>query len=142
MKRLTGCLLLGFGLLIFWPVQIGLGLYGLYYIIMAFINAGVIAGLISIPIVGVILAITYIIIHLLTMPYILLVHSLLENKKQELNLREIKNQKVIENRRAEFEGEMAHIHYQLKKAYMGQGMTEQEADDKVKQDEEEIYANS
>ena len=82
MKRLTGYLLLGFGLLILWPVQIGLGLYGLYYIIMAFLNAGIVAGLISIPIVGVILAITYIVIGVLVMPYTALVGSLLGAKKK------------------------------------------------------------
>lgn len=77
MKKLFGYLFLGLGLLIFWPIQIGLGLYGLYYIIMAFINSGVIAGLISILIVGVGLSIIYIIIHIVAAPYMLLVGSLL-----------------------------------------------------------------
>ena len=138
MKRFVGYLIFGLGLLIFWPVQIGLALYGLYYIIMAFIDAGVIAGLISIPIVVACLTVTYIVIHLLVIPYMVVVNSLLGKRKERL--REIDAQYFVEKRNAEFEKDIAHIQSQLKKTYMERGMAEQAADNKARQDLEKIHA--
>ena len=81
MKKLLGYLLMGLGFLILWPVRIGLVLYGLFYIVTTFVDAGVVAGLISIPIVVVILGVVHLIFFALTMPYTALVAFLLEEKK-------------------------------------------------------------
>ena len=88
MKAL-GYLLYGIGLLIFWPVQIGLGLYGVFFIVKTFLNAGVVPGLISIPVVGISLGIVYLIIHVIATPYIVLVSSLLGKEKPQGNYYEI-----------------------------------------------------
>ena len=141
MRKALGYLLYGLGLLIFWPVQIGLGLYGLYYIIMAFINTGVVAGLISIPIVGIILAIIGFIIHILATPYTFLTSWLLEGeeRKKQLALQRIQEQEDKKARSLEFEKEMAYIRHQWKKSYIAQGMSEEEAEIRVKKEEEAMH---
>lgn len=144
MKKLVGYLLLGIGFLTFWPVQIGLGLYGLYYIIMAFINAGVVAGLISIPIVGISLAIIGFIIHILATPYMLLVSFLLQDKrgkvKWERELEEIwdnyDRQLATDdmNKRAEIEWRIHHW-----RRFMEDGLSPKEADKQTRALDYEVW---
>jgi hypothetical protein len=86
--KVLGYLLLGLGLIVFWGVQIGLGLYGIFYIIKTFVEGGITAGLISIPIVGAIIAAVSIILHFIAIPYTALVALLLgktEEKDGKLN---------------------------------------------------------
>jgi hypothetical protein len=125
MRKLFGYLLFGLGILIFWPIQIGLGIYGIFYIVKTFIDGGIVAGLISIPIVGVILLIVYMIIHLLAVPYIGLVRPLIESREREVSFWESEEEKQAAIKVHKLE--MEHIREQLIKAYMAQGMTEEEA---------------
>ena len=125
MRKLIGYLLFGLGLLILWPIQIGLGIYGIFYIIKTFIDGGVVAGLISIPIVGVILLIVYMIIHLLAVPYMGIVGVLIGNKQREVSFWESEEEKQEALNAHKLE--MEHIREQLIKAYIAQGMTEKEA---------------
>jgi hypothetical protein len=80
MRAIIGYMLLGLGVLVAWPVQIGIWLFGIYYIITAFINSGIFAGLISISIVVVGSSILFMIIHFLSLPYIAVVNALLERQ--------------------------------------------------------------
>jgi len=125
MRKLFGYLLFGLGILIFWPIQIGLGIYGIFYIVKTFIDGGIVAGLISIPIVGVILLIVYMIIHLLAVPYIGLVRPLIESREREVSFWESEEEKQEALNAHKLE--MEHIREQLIKAYIAQGMTEKEA---------------
>jgi hypothetical protein len=135
MKRLFGYFLMGLGWLIFWPVQIGVAVYGIYYIVTAFINAGVIAGLISIPVTGICLAVFYLLVHVIATPYSALVSSLLGTEKRQREL--------WERQRKEQEAEMlADEHLkgdsERRKALSKLGMTSQEIEDKMIKSDEEI----
>lgn len=86
MRKLLGYLFLGLGFLIFWPLQIGLTAFAIYYIVTIFIDAGVLAGIISIPIAGISLGIAHFVVSLLIMPLTLLVAALfgVDNEKKEV----------------------------------------------------------
>lgn len=145
MKKFVGYLLLGIGFLIFWPIQIGLGLYGLYYITMAFINDGVIAGLISIPVVGIILAVIAFVIHILAMPYMALVAFLLENAKDKSKWERETEQiwRIYDtefasadmNKRAEIEWRISHW-----RRFMEDGLSPTEADGRTRRLNYELWA--
>lgn len=105
MRRSLGYLLMGLGFLIFWPVQIGIALYGLFYVVKAFMDAGIVAGLISIPIAGVSLGIIYFIIHIVAIPYMSLTSLLLgKEKTTAVNQQEI-NELAMEADRKKYEAE-------------------------------------
>lgn len=135
MKQVVGYFLMGLGWLIFWPVQIGVAVYGIYYIVTTFINTSVIAGLISIPITGICLAVFYFLVHILVIPYSALVSSLLvtEKKQKELWEKQRKEQEaeMLATEHLKFKSEMRNI---LSK----QGMTSQEIEDEIIKRDEEI----
>jgi hypothetical protein len=54
-------------------------------------------------------------------------------------LREIQEQQEPTTNSNEFEKEMTYIRHQWEKAYIAQGMSEEEAKDKVRQEEEAIH---
>ncbi len=81
MRKLLGYSLFGLGILIFWPAQIGLGIFGIYYIVKMFLDAGIVAGLITIPIVGVSLGIIHLILGAIAIPLAGLAARLLENER-------------------------------------------------------------
>ena len=132
MKKALGYVLFGLGLVIFWPVQIGLGLYGLFYIVKTFLNGGVIAGLIAIPIAGISLFIIGMVIHIVASPYMILVSSLLERVKLTTAEREQLNYsaEVSATQHSEFVLEE-------KKNLSKLGMTPQQIDEWLRQNEEE-----
>jgi hypothetical protein len=134
-KKAVGYFLMGLGWLIFWPVQIGIAIYGVYYVVTAFINAGVIAGLVSIPIVGICLAVFYFLVHIIATPYSALVSSLLGTEKRRREL--------WERQRKEQEAEMLgakHLEWysETRMALSKLGMTSQEIEDEMIKRAEEI----
>jgi len=135
MKRLFGYFLMGLGWLIFWPVQIGVAVYGIYYIVTAFINAGVKAGFVSILITGVCLTVFYILVHFSAIPYSVLVSSLLgtEKRQRELWERQRKEQEaeMLANERLKGNSERRNALSKL-------GMTPQEIEDEMRKDDENI----
>jgi hypothetical protein len=108
---------------------------------MAFINSGVIAGLISIPIVGVGLSIIYFIIHLISAPFMVLVSSLLGRETRKITQEEI-NLQAIEAMKAEDERERTEFHEQMIKKNIAEGWTPSEAEEITKEIEETLYENS
>lgn len=226
-RRACGYFLMAIILPLSWLIQLGLPIYGIYYIVKTFIDDGVIAGLISIPVtmiaitflefglgfvmmfpstlvaflldqerptkpqrtwfqrhlnwtmvfiwvlihpvaliigdmLGISLDLLYLMVPIIVIlplsgwtlkqkkrslwwlllfiiPFMWLVFLGLENRsiKEQgaWELAQIGNQEA-EVHSAEFETEMAHIRHQLKKAYMVQGMTAEEADKKIKGDEQ------
>lgn len=132
MRKALGYLLMGLGFLILWPFQILLVLSGLVYIVTTFLNAGVVAGLISIPIVAVILGVVHLVIFALTMPYTALVASLLEEKKpsQYERIRDFYEEEwklASPEKRAELEWRNRHWY-----RYMEDGLSPREADAKAR----------
>ena len=135
MKKVIGYFLMGLGWLIFWPAQIGVAIYGIYYIVKTFINAGVIAGLVGILITGICLTVFYLLVHFIAIPYSILVSSLLGTEKRQRELRE--------RQRKEQEAEMLgaeHLawHSETRKALSKLGMTLQEIEDEIIKRDEEI----
>jgi hypothetical protein len=138
--KVLGYLLYGLGLLVFWGVQIGLGLYGIFYIIKTFMEGGIIAGLISIPIVGVIIAVVSIILHFIAIPYTALVALLLgktEEKEREIKRKQAEKE-YLEAERAKYQIEQVHNLEALKRSYIAQGLTEEEANRKVNEFKESL----
>ena len=86
MRKLAVFLCLGLGFLISCPTYFGLGAFAIYVIVTMFIDRGVMAGIISIPIAGIIWAITYFAISFLILtPLTLLTGKLaidIEEKEQ------------------------------------------------------------
>jgi len=138
--KVLGYLLLGLGLIVFWGVQIGLGLYGIFYIIKTFAEGGIIAGLISIPIVGAIIAVVSIILHFIAIPYTALVALLLgktEEKEREIKRKQAEKE-YLEAEHAKYQIEQAHNLEALKRSYIAQGLTEEEANRKVNEFKESL----
>jgi hypothetical protein len=138
--KVLGYLLYGLGLLILWPIQIGLGLYGIYYIVKTFIEGGIIAGLISIPIVGIIIGVIAIVIHLVAAPYGASVYFLLgkNEKKERKILWKQAEKEYLEAEHAKYQIEQAHNLEGLKRSYIAQGLTEEEADRRVNEFKESL----
>jgi hypothetical protein len=141
MSHFLGRALFILGFLILWPLQIGLGVFAIYYIVKAFLDAGVIAALISIPIAGLCLWGIHMLLGLIEIPLAGLTASLLEDKEEKVNPYEKEWREAMEAQDLEFQKEKAHIREQLKKSYMNLGMTSEEADKKVADDEREIDNN-
>lgn len=80
MKKTLGYLLMGLVFFLNWILQIGLGIYGIYYIVKTFLNAGIVAGLICIFVVAFVLWVVHMIIGLISIPFVGLIASLLEEK--------------------------------------------------------------
>lgn len=80
MKKIVGYILVGLGFLILWPIRIGLPLFALGYIIFMFLNQGILAGLLSILIAGVVVGLIEFAIGLVTTPLAVLAAVLLEKK--------------------------------------------------------------
>jgi flagellar basal body-associated protein FliL len=134
-KKAVGYFLMGLGWLIFWPVQIGIAIYAIYYIITTFINNGVIAGLVSIPIAGICLAVFYFLVHIIAIPYSALVSSLLGTEKRQREL--------WERQRKEQEAEMLGAEdlkwqSETRKTLAELGMTTQEIENEMIKHDEEI----
>lgn len=136
MKKLAGYVLMVLGFLIFWPLQIGLSLYGLFYIVTVFLDAGVIIGLLVIPLIGVGLGLIHLAISAVSMPIAHLTAVLLQNKKGkvkwERELEEIWNNYDRQlatddmNKRAEIEWRINHW-----RRFMEDGINPAEADKKA-----------
>jgi hypothetical protein len=141
MRRFLGRALFILGILILWPIQIGLFVFAIYYIVKAFLDAGVIAGLISIPIAGLCLWGIHMLLGLIEIPLAALAASLLEGKEEKVNPYEKEWREAMEVQDLELEKEKAHSREQLKKSYMNLGMTSEEADKKVAEDERAIDNN-
>ncbi len=152
MKRLIGYLLLGLGFIMFWPLEVVIVLSGLAYIIRTFLDAGVVAGLISIPIVGVILGVISYVIFAIKFPLAALAAALLEKKRPQSEYEEI-----LETRRKEWEMASPEKRFELEwrnsqwYRYMEEGFSAKEADEKARQlnydsvapeSEEESYKHS
>jgi hypothetical protein len=78
MKKAIGYPLLILVLIVSWGIRIGLPIYGIYYIVTTFIDDGVIAGLISIPVVMIVVGIIEFILDFIMFPFTLLVSFLLD----------------------------------------------------------------
>lgn len=77
---------------------------------------------------------------LFIIPFMWLVYLALKNQK--LRPQGVEISKAVYTPSNEFQREMAHIRHQLKKAYIAQGMTPEEADKKITDDELEIQGDS
>ena len=116
MRHFLGRVLFILGILILWPLQIGLSIYGIYYVVKTFLNAGVIAGLISIPITGLCLGAIHMLITLISTPLAGLVVSLLEEKKQEPSLQELDYQEAPKAGDTESERHIVYLRQRAKDA--------------------------
>jgi len=139
-KKGLGYFLVGLGMAITWPIQIGCFAYGIYYIVTAFINTGVIGGLVSMGIVSVCLLGLHFLIYIISTPLRALAGSLIEGEKDAEMERQKTEMEYLASERLKSEKEIAHAQQQLKKAYMAQGMTEEEADEQINQDKQAIDA--
>lgn len=134
MKRFLGYLLLGLGFIVFWPLEVVLVLSGLAYIVKTFLDAGVVAGLISIPIVGVILGVMSLGIFVIHTPLAILTASLLEKK-----IPPGEYEKIREVYKKEWEMASPEKRIQLERRdyfwykCMEEGLNPKEADEKARQ---------
>lgn len=84
MRKFFGYLILGITFFFNWIIQIALSLYGIFYIITTFLDKGIVAGLISIPIVAISLWIIHMIISFaIALPLLGLMSWLLEKEGNE-----------------------------------------------------------
>jgi hypothetical protein len=80
MKKILGYILVGLGMLIAWPIRIGLPLFALGYIIFTFLNQGILAGVLSILIAGIAVWLIEFAIGFVMLPLAALASALLEKK--------------------------------------------------------------
>ena len=78
MRKAIGYTMFGICILISWPIHIILPILGLIYVVMTFIENGVIAGIISIFVAGAILWVLEIVIGLIALPIAGVAAALLE----------------------------------------------------------------
>ena len=80
MRRLLGRLLVVLVMLVSWGLRIALGAYGIYYIVTAFLDAGVAGGLIAIPVAGVCIFIAHLALSLVLIPLAGVAATLLQDE--------------------------------------------------------------
>lgn len=128
MRHFLGRALFILGILILWPLQIGLFVFAIYYIVKAFLDAGVIAGLVSIPIAGLCLWGIRMLMGVIAIPLAGLAASLLEEKKQEPSLQELNYQEDQKATEEKARKEIAYLRQRAIDAYVAQGKTQEEAE--------------
>lgn len=179
MRHFLGRALFILGILILWPLQIGLFVFAIYYVVKAFLDAGVIAGLISILIAGLCLWGIHMLLGVVSIPLAALAARLLEEKTTKIkspydeirdryeeewqrgNLEEKGELQWRSNQWYEFMEEglspeeadqcarqlnwdswvnekLAGLYEHLKRAYIDQGMTAEQAEMKAQRDKEEL----
>ena len=136
MKRVVGYVVMAFGILIFWPLEIGLCIYALFYIIGIFLDAGLLPGLISIGVAAICLTISGFILFALQLPLSALAASLLEKTKQSssndyyeiLKSHESEWHLAAPERRTELQWRSDHWH-----RFMEDGLSPSEADKRARE---------
>jgi len=81
MKKAIGYPLLILVLIVQWGIRLGLPIYGIYFIVTTFIDDGVVAGLISIPLVMIAVGIIEWVLDFIMFPFALLVGFLLDQER-------------------------------------------------------------
>jgi hypothetical protein len=81
MKKAIGYPLLILVMIVNWGIRLGLPIYGIYYIVTTFIDDGVVAGLISIPLVMIAVGIIEWVLEFIMFPFTLLVVFLLDQER-------------------------------------------------------------
>jgi hypothetical protein len=80
-KKVIGYPLLILVIIVNWAIRIGLPIYGVYYIVTTFIDDGVVAGLISIPVVIIVVGIIELVLDFIMFPFALLASFLLDQNR-------------------------------------------------------------
>lgn len=88
MKRVAGYILLVVAFVINIPLQVGIAVYGLVYVIRAFMDGNVLIGIIAIPITAVCVAIAHFAVGLVLTPLDSLIAFLLDKTDVETTSRE------------------------------------------------------
>ena len=88
MKRVAGYILLVIAFVINIPLQIGISVYGLIYVIRAFIEGSILVGIIAIPITAICVAIAHFLVGLILTPLNGLIASLLSKTDVETTSRD------------------------------------------------------
>lgn len=91
MKRVAGYILLVIAFVINIPLQIGISVYGLIYVIRAFIDGSILTGIIAIPIAAICVGIAHLLAGLILAPLNILILVLLgktdvESQEREMSL--------------------------------------------------------
>ncbi len=81
MKKAIGYPLFILLMIVNWGIRLGLPIYGIYYIVTTFIDDGVVAGLISIPVVVIAVGIIEFALEFILFPFTLLVVFLLDQER-------------------------------------------------------------
>lgn len=81
MKKAIGYPLFILLMIVNWGIRLGLPIYGIYYIVTTFIDDGVVAGLISIPVVMIAVGIIEFVLDFIMFPFTLLVVFLLDQER-------------------------------------------------------------
>lgn len=141
MKRAAGHILLVVAFVINIPLQIGISVYGLVYVIRAFIDGSILIGIIAIPITAVCVAVAHFVVGLIFTPLNGLIALLLSKTDVETasraeweRERKQAEKEYLDGEQAKSHAEIEHARAQLRKIYVSQGMTLQEADEKIEHD--------
>ena len=141
MKRVAGYILLVIAFVINIPLQIGISVYGLIYVIRAFIEGSILVGIIAIPITAICVAIAHFLVGLILTPLNGLIAFLLSKTDVETGShaewerqRKQAEKEYLDREQAKSQAESEHAKAQLRKIYVSQGMTLQEADKKIEHD--------
>ena len=81
MRKAIGYIFFATMLIVSWGIRLGLPIFGIYYIIKTFIDDGVIAGLISIPVTMIIIGIIEFVLGFAMFPFAMLVYFLLDQER-------------------------------------------------------------
>jgi hypothetical protein len=87
-KRVAGHILLVIAFVINIPLQIGISVYGLIYVIRAFMEGSILVGIIAIPVTAICVAIAHFIVGLILTPLNGLIASLLSKTDVETTSRD------------------------------------------------------
>jgi len=141
MKRIAGYILLAIGILINWPLQIAIGVYGIVYIVRAFMEGSILAGIIAIPVTGICVGIAHFLVNLVLAPLNILIATLLNKTITETaSYEELEQQRkqaereYLDREQVRTQAEFEHSKAQLQKIYISQGMTLEEANQKIEHD--------
>jgi len=139
-KRIAGYILLVIGILINWPLQIGIAIYGIVYIIRAFMEGSILLGIIAILVMGICVAIVRFLVGLIVAPLNVLILFLLsktitETASHEESEQERKQAINLVLHPEDFgRAEIEYAKGQLRKIYVSRGMTLEEANQKIEHD--------
>ena len=142
MKRAVGYFLLTIGFLINWPLQIGISIYGIYFIVRAFLDGSILIGIIALILTPFLVGITHFIVGLILLPLnglgMVLIGKLLDDhSNNRLNIPFTPEaQSIVDAKREETLSQIERIHKMRVNLYIKEGMSSVEAELKVKQEDD------